>query len=156
MIFFIILGAGVYNTFLAFSQLPQSSAAWVVEQGFSPWTVLIIILALYVILGCIMDSMSMILLTVPIFFPIVSVMDFGLPAEEFALWFGILVLVVAEIGLITPPVGLNLFIINSMAKDIPIRDTFIGITPFISADLVRTVLLVLFPAISLWLVRLLY
>jgi TRAP-type C4-dicarboxylate transport system permease large subunit len=156
MIFFIILGAGVYNTFLAFSQLPQSSAAWVLEQGFSPWTILIIVLALYVILGCIMDSMSMILLTVPIFFPIVSVMDFGLPPEEFALWFGILILVVAEIGLITPPVGLNLFIINSMAKDIPIRDTFIGIMPFISADLLRTVLLVLFPAISLWLVRLLY
>jgi tripartite ATP-independent transporter DctM subunit len=156
MIFIIILGAGVYNTFLAFSQLPQSSAAWVLEQGLSPGTILIIVLALYVVLGCIMDSMSMILLTVPIFFPIVSVMDFGLPPEEFALWFGILILVVAEIGLITPPVGLNLFIINSMAKDIPIRDTFIGIMPFISADLLRTVLLVLFPAISLWLVRLLY
>ncbi len=156
MIFFIILGAGVYNTFLAFSQLPQTGAEWVLEQAFSPWTILVMILALYVVLGCIMDSMSMILLTIPIFFPIVSVMDFGLPPEEFALWFGILVLVVAEVGLITPPVGLNLFIINSMAEDIPIRETYIGILPFISADLLRTVMLTLFPAISLWLVRLLY
>lgn len=156
MIFFIILGAGVYNTFLAFSQLPQTGAGWVVDQGFAPWTILVIILVLYIILGCIMDSMSMILLTVPIFFPIVTAMDFGLPAEEFALWFGILILVVAEVGLITPPVGLNLFIINSMSRDISIKETFHGILPFISADILRTVLLVLFPAISLWLVRVLY
>ncbi|WP_203142813.1 TRAP transporter large permease [Marinobacter mangrovi] len=156
MIFFIVLGAGVYNTFLAFSQLPQSGAAWVVEQGFSPWLILTIILALFIVLGCIMDSMSMILLTVPIFFPIVSAMDFGLPPEEFALWFGILILVVAEVGLITPPVGLNLFIINSMAPGVPMRDTYRGILPFISADILRTLVLVLFPPISLWLVRLLY
>ncbi|TBW58420.1 TRAP transporter large permease [Marinobacter halodurans] len=156
MIFFIVLGAGVYNTFLAFSQLPQSGAAWVVDQGFSPWLILTIILALYIILGCIMDSMSMILLTVPIFFPIVSAMDFGLSPEEFALWFGILILVVAEVGLITPPVGLNLFIINSMAPGVPIRDTYRGILPFITADILRTLVLVLFPPISLWLVRILY
>ncbi|WP_428241609.1 TRAP transporter large permease [Gynuella sp.] len=156
MIFFIILGAGIYNSFLAFSQLPQNSASWVVEQGFSPWTVLSIILILYVIFGCFMDSMSMILLTVPIFFPIVSAMDFGLQYEEFALWFGILVLMVAEIGLITPPVGLNLFIINAMSSGTPIRQTYIGILPFITADLVRVLLLVLFPAVSLVLVRALY
>lgn len=156
MIFFIVLGAAVYNTFLAFSQLPQSGAEWVVEQGFSPWFVLLIILVLYIILGCIMDSMSMILLTVPILFPIVSVMEFGLSPEEFALWFGVLILVVAEIGLITPPVGLNLFIINSMAKDVPINESYKGILPFISADLIRTVLLVLFPSISLWMIHVLY
>lgn len=156
MIFFIVLGAGVYNTFLAFSQLPQTGATWVIDQGFAPWMVLAIILVLYIVLGCIMDSMSMILLTVPILFPIVSVMDFGLPPEEFALWFGILILVVAEIGLITPPVGLNLFIINSMAPGVPIRETYRGILPFITADVLRTLTLVLFPAISLYLVRLLY
>ncbi|AJQ96136.1 TRAP transporter large permease [Gynuella sunshinyii] len=156
MIFFIILGAGIYNSFLAFSQLPQNSASWVVEQGFSPWTVLSIILILYVIFGCFMDSMSMILLTVPIFFPIVSAMDYGLQYEEFALWFGILVLMVAEIGLITPPVGLNLFIINAMSSGTPIRQTYIGILPFITADMIRVLLLVLFPAVSLVLVRALY
>ncbi len=156
MIFFIILGAGTYNAFLAFSRLPQVGAEWVVTQGYSPMLVLSIILLLYIIFGCIMDSMSMILLTVPIFFPIVTAMDFGLPLEEFALWFGILILMVAEIGLITPPVGLNLFIINALAKDVPTRETYAGIVPFISADLLRIVVLVAFPSISLVLVRLLY
>lgn len=156
MIFFIILGAGTYNSFLAFSQLPQSGAEWVVSQGFSPWLVLTIILILYIIFGCIMDSMSMILLTVPIFFPIVTAMNFGLGTEEFALWFGILVLMVAEIGLITPPVGLNLFIINALAKDVSTRETYSGILPFITADILRIAILTLFPSISLLLVRLVY
>ncbi|MCO6185366.1 TRAP transporter large permease [Rhizobium sp. L1K21] len=156
MIFFIVLGAGTYNAFLAFSRLPQIGAEWVVTQGFSPMLVLSIILLLYIIFGCIMDSMSMILLTVPIFFPIVTAMDFGLPPEEFALWFGILILMVAEIGLITPPVGLNLFIINALAKDTPTRETYAGIVPFISADLLRIIILTMFPAISLVLVRMLY
>jgi C4-dicarboxylate transporter, DctM subunit len=156
MIFFIVLGAGVYNAFLAFSQLPQAGSEWVVSQGFSPWTVLTIILILYIIFGCVMDSMSMILLTVPIFFPIVTAMDFGLPPEEFAIWFGILVLMVAEIGLITPPVGLNLFIINALAKDVSTRETYSGVLPFVAADLVRITILTLFPVISLFLVRLIY
>jgi C4-dicarboxylate transporter, DctM subunit len=156
MIFFIVLGAGTYNAFLAFSQLPQTGAEWVVSQGFSPWLVLSIILILYIIFGCVMDSMSMILLTVPIFFPIVTAMDFGLPPEEFAIWFGILVLMVAEIGMITPPVGLNLFIISALAKDVSTRDTYSGILPFVSADLVRIIVLTLFPSISLLLVRLVY
>lgn len=156
MIFFIILGAGTYNSFLAFSQLPQSGAEWVVSQGFSPWLVLTIILILYIIFGCIMDSMSMILLTVPIFFPIVTAMNFGLGTEEFALWFGILVLMVAEIGLITPPVGLNLFIINALAKDVSTRETYSGIMAFITADILRIAVLTLFPSISLLLVRLFY
>ena len=98
MIFLIILGAAVYNGFLALSQLPQEAALFVTEQGFSPWLVLTIILILYLAFGCVMDSLSMILLTVPIFFPIVIGLDFGLPAEEFALWFGILVLIVVEVG----------------------------------------------------------
>ncbi|WP_237155623.1 TRAP transporter large permease [Oryzibacter oryziterrae] len=156
MIFMIVIGAGLYNSFLAVSQLPQSGAEWVTAQGFSPWTVLTIILVLYILFGCIMDSMSMILLTVPIFFPIVSAMDFGLSPEEFAIWFGVLILIVAEVGLITPPVGLNLFIIGSMAKDVPARETYRGVSPFIVSDLIRTVILTLFPAISLTLVRLLY
>jgi tripartite ATP-independent transporter DctM subunit len=156
MIFFIVLGAGAYNAFLAFSQLPQAGSEWVVSQGFSPWTVLTIILILYIIFGCIMDSMSMILLTIPIFFPIVTAMDFGLPPEEFAIWFGILVLMVAEIGLITPPVGLNLFIISALAKDVPTRETYSGVLPFVTADLLRITILTLFPVISLFLVRLVY
>jgi tripartite ATP-independent transporter DctM subunit len=152
MIFFIILGASVFNSFLAFSRLPQVGAEWVTAQGFAPMTVLIIILVLYIIFGCIMDSLSMIVLTIPIFFPIVTAMDFGMSPEHFAIWFGILVLMVAEIGMITPPVGLNLFIISAMARDVPIRETYKGIVPFVTADLFRIVLLTAFPIISIFLV----
>jgi len=153
MIFFIVLGAAVYNTFLAFAQLPQEAANWVTSQGFAPMTVLIAILLLYLVLGCFMDSLSMILLTVPIFFPVVSVLDFGLSPEEFALWFGILVLIVVEVGLITPPVGMNLFIINSMAKDIPMGHTYRGAVPFILSDFLRVAILVAVPSITLFAVR---
>jgi tripartite ATP-independent transporter DctM subunit len=156
MIFFIVLGATVYNGFLAFSQLPQQSAAYVAELGLSPWLVLVLILVCYLIFGCIMDSLSMILLTIPIFFPIVSALDFGLPPEEFALWFGIIVLIVVEVGLITPPVGMNLFVINSMAPDIPLSQTFRGVMPFIASDILRVAILVLFPSLTLFLVRWLY
>lgn len=156
MIFFIVFGAAIYNGFLALSQLPAEAALFITSQGYNPWMVLVGILIFYLILGCFMDSMSMILLTVPIFFPIVSVLDYGLGAEEFAIWFGILVLIVVEVGLITPPVGMNLFVINSMAKDIPIIQTYRGVTPFVASDIVRTVILTAFPAISLFMVRWLY
>ncbi|WP_187972296.1 TRAP transporter large permease [Aquibium microcysteis] len=156
MIFFIVFGASIYNGFLALSQVPQQIAAIIVESGFNPWAVLVTILLLYLVLGCVMDSLSMILLTIPIFFPIVSALDYGLGPEEFAIWFGIIVLIVVEVGLITPPVGMNLFVINSMAKDTPISATYRGVTPFVISDLVRTVMLVLFPAISLFLLRWLY
>lgn len=156
MIFFIVFGASIYNGFLALSQVPQQIAAIIVESGFNPWLVLTTILILYLVLGCVMDSLSMILLTIPIFFPIVSALDYGLGPEEFAIWFGIIVLIVVEVGLITPPVGMNLFVINSMAKDTPISATYRGVTPFVITDLVRTVILVLFPAISLFMLRWLY
>tara|TARA_R110002126_G_scaffold290914_1_gene449476 strand:- start:15602 stop:16924 length:1323 start_codon:yes stop_codon:yes gene_type:complete len=156
MIFMIILGAAIYNGFLALSQLPQEAAIFVTEQGFSPWLVLSIILLLYLIFGCVMDSLSMILLTVPIFFPIVIGLDFGLSTEEFALWFGILVLIVVEVGLITPPVGMNLFVINSMAKDIPLSQTYRGVLPFVATDIIRVIILAFFPFITLALVRWLY
>jgi tripartite ATP-independent transporter DctM subunit len=156
MIFFIIFGASVYNTFLAFSQLPQEAATFVVEQGYGPFQVLAAILVCYLVFGCLMDSLSMILLTIPIFFPIVSVLDFGLSPEEFAIWFGILVLIVVEVGLITPPVGLNLFVINGMAEDVPMSQTFTGVLPFVISDILRVLILAAFPVITLGLVRLLY
>ena len=156
MIFFIVFGASIYNGFLALSQVPQEIADWVVLLGLSPWTILVLILVIYMILGCVMDSLSMILLTIPIFFPIVSVLDFGLAPDEFAIWFGILVLIVVEVGLITPPVGMNLFVINSMAKTTPLADTFRGVIPFVTSDLIRTVILVMFPSITLFLMRWLY
>ena len=156
MIFFIVLGAGVFNGFLALTQLPQHSAAWVAEQGFSPWVVLAAVLVMYLIFGCIMDSLSMVLLTVPILFPIMSALDFGLSPDEFGLWFGILVLIVVEVGLITPPVGMNLFIINSMSRGIPIGETYRGALPFVVTDILRVTLLCAFPSITLWLVWVIY
>ena len=156
MIFLIVLGAGALNGFLAMSQLPQFAADFVTAQGYNPWMVLVAILILYLILGCVMDSLSMILLTVPIIFPMVTALDFGLPPEEFAIWFGILVLIVVEVGLITPPVGMNLFVINSMAKGVSLGQTYRGVVPFVASDLIRTAILAAFPIISLFLVRLLY
>lgn len=154
MIFMIVLGAGLFNTFLALSQLPQELARWVVDLGISPWMVLMVILLIYLLLGCVMDSLSMILLTVPIFFPVMMGLDFGLTPTETAIWFGILVLIVVEVGLITPPVGMNLFIINKMARNVPITQTYISVMPFVASDLVRTAILVAFPGISLFLLQL--
>ena len=154
MIFMIVLGAGLYNTFLALSQLPQEMAQWVLDLGMSPWLVLATVLIIYLLLGCVMDSLSMILLTIPIFFPMIMGLDFGLSPEETAIWFGILVLIVVEVGLITPPVGMNLFVINNMAKGIPITHTYRGVMPFVVSDLVRTAILAAFPAITLFALRL--
>lgn len=268
MIFFIVLGAAFYNGFLALTQVPQEIAAWVVDQGVSPWMVLIFILVLYLLLGCVMDSLSMILLTIPIFWPIMMELDFGFVSmmdlhtakldtavkdgmsawdglirgsipnlsdakferlldksnaqaallgfgsvadaatlslsqnqiiaivnettpemvqqardvvasggelsrellrelniraanesalnriniEQTAIWFGILVLIVVEVGLITPPVGMNLFIINAMDRSTPIVETYKAVLFFVASDLFRVVLLVAFPAITLFLI----
>ena len=156
MIFFIVLGAAAYNTFLALSLLPQELAQWVGSLGLSPYAVLWAILLFYLVFGCVMDSLSMILLTIPIFFPLFSALDFGLQPDDAAIWFGILVLIVVEVGLITPPVGMNLFVIRAMAPDIPMAALYRGVLPFVLADLVRIVLLVGFPSIALfatWLSR---
>jgi C4-dicarboxylate transporter, DctM subunit len=154
MVFMIVLGAAAYNTFLALSQLPQELAGWVGSMGLGPYAVLWAILVFYLVFGCVMDSLSMILLTIPIFFPMISGLDFGLSPEETAIWFGVLVLIVVEVGLITPPVGMNLFVIQSMAPDISIRETYRGVWPFVASDLLRVAVLVLFPAITLFVVRL--
>ena len=209
MIFFIVLGAAYYNGFLALTQVPQEAAAWVGASGLSPLLILILILVFYLLLGCVMDSLSMILLTVPIFWPIVQGLDFALvsmvdlqsvrlealvesgkeiPAallqeaqgilasgqeltremtrelglrrvsegvlnriniEQTAIWFGILMLIVVEVGLITPPVGMNLFVINAMDRSTPIVETYKAVLYFVITDLVRVAILVAFPVITL-------
>jgi C4-dicarboxylate transporter DctM subunit len=156
MIFMIILGAAALNNFLALSQLPQIAAAFVTEQGFNPWVVMGLILLMYLILGGPMDSLSMILLTIPVVYPVTLALDFGLSHEEFSIWFGVLTLIVVEVGLISPPVGMNLFVINSMSRGTSMGQTFAGVTPFLLSDLVRTIILVAFPSISLFLVQWLY
>ncbi len=155
MIFLILLGADVLNVFLALTQLNVELAKWVIGLELSPLLVLFLIILIYLVLGCIMDSLSMILLTIPIFFPIIMGLDlWGLAAEPKAIWFGILVLMVVEIGLITPPVGMNVFIINSMAKDTPMKDTFKFVMPFLASDFLRIVLIVFFPSIVLFVFKL--
>jgi len=156
MIFLILLGADVLNVFLALTQMPGELAKWVGQSGYSPAVVLVAIIAIYLVLGCLMDSLSMILLTIPIFLPVVMGLDYwGLNPTDKAIWFGILALMVVEIGLITPPVGMNVYIINSLARDVPMRETFRGVVPFLISDAVRIALLAFFPMLSLWLVRLL-
>jgi C4-dicarboxylate transporter DctM subunit len=154
MIFLILLGADVLNVFLALSQMPAELAVWVQGSGLSPLLVMLAIILIYVFLGCVMDSLSMILLTIPIFFPIIMGLDFwGLNPTDKAIWFGILALMVVEIGLITPPVGMNVYIINSLARDVPMSVTFRGIVPFLISDAVRVLLLLFFPVLSLFLVH---
>ncbi|MPY70044.1 MAG: TRAP transporter large permease subunit [Alphaproteobacteria bacterium] len=155
MIFLILLGAGVFNAFLGFSQLPLETAAFFSESGLSPYVVLLLIICLYLVFGCIMDSLAMILITIPIFWPIVAALDFGMQPDDLKLWFGIITLMVVEVGLITPPVGLNVFVINSLAEDVPMLDTFRGVVPFLLSDAVRVALIVFIPPLSLWLPHLL-
>ncbi|HZH25822.1 MAG TPA: TRAP transporter large permease [Azospirillaceae bacterium] len=152
MIFLILLGADIFNAFLAFTRMPADLAAWIADGGFDPMAVVIAVLLLYFVLGCLMDSLSMILLTIPVFLPAMRVLDFGMGWDDTAIWFGILVLVTTEVGLITPPVGMNVYVINSMARDVPMSETFRGVMPFLASDMVRIALLTAFPALSLWVV----
>ncbi|MDH5359781.1 MAG: TRAP transporter large permease [Gammaproteobacteria bacterium] len=153
MIFFIIFGADLFNVFIALSQLPAESVKLLNDSDLSPYTVLTIILISYLLLGCIMDSVSMILLSIPIYFPIIMGMDFGMSAADTAIWFGILALIVVEVGLITPPVGMNVFIINSLDKSLTLAESFRGVTPFLISDIIRVIILVLFPQITLFLLH---
>lgn len=155
MIFAILLGAEVFNAFLALTQAPDLLGQWVMEQDFPPYAVLGILLLCYIVLGAVMDELAMLLLTLPVFFPVVTALDFGLTTEETAIWFGILVLVVVGIGLIAPPIGLNVFVVSGLARDVPMLRIYRGVLPFVAMDLLRLGLLVAFPTLSLWLVNLL-
>jgi tripartite ATP-independent transporter DctM subunit len=154
MVFLIFLGADMLNAALALSQMPAQFAAFVGALEVPPLVVVTGILLFYVALGCVMDELSMIILTVPILFPAVMALDlYGLSPSDKAIWFGILVLSVVEIGLIAPPVGLNVYVVNSFARDVPMSETYRGVVPFLISDAVRVALLLAFPALSLWLVR---
>lgn len=155
MIYLIIFGASVLNSFLGFTRLPAQLSEIITGAALSPMLVLSAMLAIFIALGCIMDSLSMILLLVPIFWPILQGLDFGMPQDDLKTWFAILALMVVEIGMITPPVGLNVFVINAMARDVPMSQTFRGVLPFLGSDLVRIVVLVALPGITLWLPHLL-
>ncbi|MCA0241064.1 MAG: TRAP transporter large permease [Proteobacteria bacterium] len=153
MIFFIFIGADLMNSALALTQVPNQLAAVVGSWGLSPLWIVVAILLFYVLLGAVMDELSMLLLTIPIFFPMVMALDFGMPKDMAAIWFGIMVLMTVGFGLIAPPVGLNVYIVNGMAKDVPMAETYRGVFPFLISDVLRTMLFLFFPIVPLWLVR---
>lgn len=152
MVFLIFLGADLMNASLALTQVPNQLAGMVHGLGISPLMVVTGILLFYVLLGSVMDELSMLLLTIPIFFPIINGLDFGLSKEYAAIWFGIMVLMTVGFGMLAPPVGLNVYVVNGMAKDVPIGESYRGVMPFLISDTLRMVLLLLFPGISLYLV----
>ena len=153
MIFAIIIGAEIFSAFVNFAGLPDGLVDLVYTYDLSAWGVIFIMVAIYLIMGCVFESLSMILLTVPVFYPVVSQLDFGggvLGDPELVLiWFAVIVVVVTEISLITPPVGMNVFVLRSVLKDVSLSTIFRGVLPFWIADIVRLALLLAVPSISL-------
>lgn len=162
MIFLILFGAELLKIFLSRLRLPQMAAEWMLASGLAPLTLLLILLAVLVVLGCLLDSLSMILLAIPFFWPVMMALNggpgqmaegagFAMSTEDLKIWFGILALIVVELGLITPPVGMNVFVIAQMARDVPMAEVFRGTMPFLFAELGRVALLIAAPGIVLWL-----
>ncbi len=157
MVFMIFLGADMMNATLALTGMPAAVADFVSHLSVPPLAVVGAVLVLYVLLGCVMDELSMLLLTIPVLFPAIMGLDlWGLGGQEKAIWFGILVLMTVGIGLIAPPVGLNVYVVNSLAREVPMNDTYKAVFPFLAWDALRVLLLLAFPVLSLGLVRLFY
>jgi tripartite ATP-independent transporter DctM subunit len=157
MVFMIFLGADMMNSALSLTQMPANLATWVAGLPVPPLLIVAAVLVFYVVLGCVMDELSMILLTIPVLFPAIMGLDlWGLQPEPKAIWFGILVLMVMSIGLIAPPVGLNVYVVNSIAKDVPMGETYKGVFPFLASDVMRVALVLMFPVLALGLVRVLF
>ena len=155
MIFVILFGAGLINSFLAFAGTPRFLVEMISGLDVAPIFVLLTMVLIFVVLGSLMDSLSMIILLLPIFWPIILGLDFGFDSvDDLQIWFSIIALIVVEVGLITPPVGLNVFVINKLADGVSMRESFLGVLPFLVTDFVRIAILILFPAITLILPRL--
>jgi tripartite ATP-independent transporter DctM subunit len=146
-IFVVLIGAMLFGYFLAVTQTPQHLTEFLIGLDLGPYGTLTVILIAYVLLGCVLDAMAMIVLTVPIIFPVVSAYGFD------PIWFGVIIVMTVELGLITPPIGMNVFVINSVARDVSLPTIFRGVTPFVLIDVLRLVLLVAFPGIVLFLVH---
>ena len=145
MIFTILIGAILFNNFLILAAIPDLMSEWITTLPLGRTAILIIILLLYVVLGCLLDSLAMVLLTIPIFFPIIKNLGYD------PVWFGIIVTMVVELGLITPPIGMNVFVIKGMAGEVPLERIFAGVMPFVVAQCLLIAILVIFPEIALWL-----
>ena len=151
MMFLIMLSAELFSAALASSQMPTELARQVAAINASPYMVVMWIVIAYMILGCFMESLAMVLLTLPVFIPLLLSLDLGLSKDAALVWFGILVLMSVEIGMISPPFGLNLFLINSLAKDVPMKETYKGVIGFCVMDVIRVMLILFVPMICLWL-----
>ena len=145
MLFIIVVGAVIFGFFIAVSRVPTGLSEFVMGLGLSPHLVILFMFVVYLFLGCIMDGIAMILLTVPIFLPMILAAGFD------PIWFGIIIVLVVEMGMITPPVGLNVYVISGVAKDVPMWTIFRGIAPFLVAMIVCFILVVAFPQIALFL-----
>jgi tripartite ATP-independent transporter DctM subunit len=144
-VFTVLIGALIFGYFLTITQVPQKLTGFLTEMGLGRYEVLALIMVMYLILGCLMDAMAMIILTVPIIFPVIVQLGFD------PIWFGIIIVMTVELGLIHPPVGMNVFVIKSVVQDVSFMTIFKGVIPFILTDLLRLIILIAFPVIALWL-----
>src|SRR4051794_37675523 len=144
-VFTVLIGALLFGYFLTVTQTPQKVTEFLIGLGIGKYGVLALIMVMYLVLGCLMDSLAMIILTVPIIFPVIKELGFD------PIWFGIIIVMTVELGLIHPPVGMNIFVIKSVIEDVKMSTMFYGVMPFIVTDLLRLVILIAFPIIALWL-----
>jgi TRAP-type C4-dicarboxylate transport system permease large subunit len=145
MLFFVIAGAFIFSRFIVLTRLPNELADWVQAAGWSPGLIITAVIALYFVLGTALEEVSTILITVPVILPLMASIGYD------GVWFGIFVTVMATIGLISPPVGLTVFVIQAQNPDIPVTRIYLGTTPFLAADFILVALLIAFPGLALWL-----
>jgi C4-dicarboxylate transporter DctM subunit len=144
-VFTILIGALIFGYFLTITQTPQKITEFLTGLGFGAYGVLVLIMLMYLVLGCIMDAMAMIILTIPIVFPVIKTLGFD------PIWFGVIIVMTVELGLIHPPVGMNVFVIKSVIKDVKLSTVFYGVMPFVVTDILRLAVLIAFPILALWL-----
>src|SRR5487761_2230854 len=144
-VFTVLIGALIFGYFLTVTQTPQKVTEFLTGLGLGSYGVLAVIMVMYLVLGCLMDAMAMIILTVPIIFPVVSQLGFD------PIWFGVIIVMTVELGLIHPPVGMNVFVIKSVVKDVSFTTIFKGVIPFVATDILRLVILIAFPLLATWL-----
>jgi C4-dicarboxylate transporter DctM subunit len=144
-VFTVLIGALCFGYFLTITQTPQNVTEFLTGLGIGPYGVLTLILLMYLVLGCLMDAMAMVILTVPIVFPVVTSLGFD------PIWFGVVIVMTVELGLIHPPVGMNVFVIKSVIKDVKMSTIFAGVLPFVVTDIIRLIILILFPLLATWL-----
>jgi TRAP-type C4-dicarboxylate transport system permease large subunit len=150
MVLLLVAGAVIFGHFLAVTRIPFTVASWVAALQLPPWAIISVIVGVYLVGGCFIDALALIMLTIPIFYPIVTNLGYD------PIWFGIIIVLVTQMGVITPPVGINVYVVSGIDKSIPLEDIFRGALPFLLAIIVGTAFLVMFPQIVLFLPNMMY